>query len=64
MVAFAGIEAEGVVQGGTLAAALAVVPLLAEVVGIGVDTQEAHQRIQFSHAILQSKGSVTTHSKV
>ena len=64
MITFAGVEAERVVQGGTLAAALAIVPLLAEVVGIGVDAQEAHQRIQLSHSVLQSQGSVIKHYDV
>lgn len=52
VVAFASVEAEGIVQGGALAAALAVVPLLAEIVGVGVDTQEAHQGIQLTHPVL------------
>ena len=62
MVAFAGVEAKGVVQGGALAAALAVVPLLAEVVGIWVDAQEAHQRVQLSNSILHAQNSLSTKS--
>lgn len=54
VIAFAGVEAEGIVQGGALAAALAVVPLLAEVVGVGVDTQEAHQGIQLPDSVLHT----------
>ena len=58
VVAFAGVEAEGVVQGGALAAALAIVPLLAEVVGVGIDAQEADQRIELAHPILCSTAKV------
>ena len=62
VVAFAPVGAEGVVQGPTAAALVAglhlagfAVPIVAEVVGVGKQPQEAHEAVQLAHSVLHSR---------